>query len=604
MRWVYPLVIAIACAATYSNVFDGPFVFDDIPSIARNVNIRSLTPLASAAGIGLKDDITIAGRPLPALTFAANYAISGLHIWSYRLGNLLIHIAAALLLFGILRRTLASPPCAERFAAHADPLAFCVALLWAVHPLQPTSVTYVVQRVESLMGLFALLTLYAAIRAASSPRTAAWSALAILACMLGMTCKEGMVVVPVLVLLYDRIFLAGGFVTALRSRTALYVGLAASWIVLALLVLTSPRAGIAAGLANALSPLEYLRIQMWAIPHYLRLCFWPAPLTLDYGNTTVGVDLPTSLPVVAVGAALLVALGIGTLVALLKNRPVGFLGAWFFLLLAPSSSLIPLPFEPAAEHRMYLPLAAVLSLAVLCLYRVLRSATARLPVAITVSFIAAAALCVCTYQRNALFRDEVQLWSADAQHNPTNVRVQTNLALAHTRAGNVAGAMEHYQAALRLRPADPEALFGMGNALLGESRFEESAAYSRRAIEARPRFAEALSILGEALRYLDRAAEAIPYFQKSLEIDASSGATHAGLADALAIAGRCAAAEPHYRQALAMIPDDPAVHLHLARCLAVLNRRAEAIEQLRAACRRWPEIPELRSALAELQGSR
>src|SRR5208337_2368430 len=101
------------------------------------------------------------------LSLALNYAVSGFDVRGYHVTNLAIHLAAALLLFGIVRRTATTfqgsrpepttPPA-------ATPIALAVALLWAVHPLQTESVTYVVQRAESLMGLFYLLTLYCFLR--------------------------------------------------------------------------------------------------------------------------------------------------------------------------------------------------------------------------------------------------------------------------------------------------------------------------------------------------------------------------------------------------------------------------------------------------------
>ena len=80
---------------------------------------------------------------------------------SYHAGNLLIHLLAALTLFGIVRRTLLLPALRDRFGGASTGLAAAAALIWALHPLQTESVTYIVQRAESLMGLCYLLTLYA-----------------------------------------------------------------------------------------------------------------------------------------------------------------------------------------------------------------------------------------------------------------------------------------------------------------------------------------------------------------------------------------------------------------------------------------------------------
>ena len=108
----------------------------------------------------------VTGRPLLNLSLALNYAAGGLDIRGFHAANLAIHLAAALLLFGILRRTLLLPAMRDRFGAAATPLAPAVAMLWAVHPLQTESVTYIAQRAESLVGFFYLFALYALIRGA------------------------------------------------------------------------------------------------------------------------------------------------------------------------------------------------------------------------------------------------------------------------------------------------------------------------------------------------------------------------------------------------------------------------------------------------------
>src|SRR5205085_5114509 len=130
-----------------------------------------------------------------------------LDVTGYRVLSLAVHLAAGLALFGVIRRTLMSEWLRDRFGAAATPLAFAAALVWTVHPLNTEAVTYVVQRGESLAGLFLLLTLYCAIRG--------WHAAAVTACALGMGSKETMIVAPALVVLWDRLFRSEG---ARRSR--------------------------------------------------------------------------------------------------------------------------------------------------------------------------------------------------------------------------------------------------------------------------------------------------------------------------------------------------------------------------------------------------
>ena len=145
----------------------GVFVLDDDVSIVHNPNIRALWPLSGALSAPV--EATVAGRPIVSLSLAVSYALGGLDDrWGFHAVNLLIHLAAALVLFGVTRRTMLAWMQRQRSAPGADAaptgVALAIALIWCVHPLQTGAVTYIVQRSESLMGLFYLLTLYCAIR--------------------------------------------------------------------------------------------------------------------------------------------------------------------------------------------------------------------------------------------------------------------------------------------------------------------------------------------------------------------------------------------------------------------------------------------------------
>ena len=160
-------VIVLAVWAAYANSLSTPFVFDDLKSITQNSTIRQLWPLTDV--LSPPPHATGAqGRPVVNLSFAINYAIGGLAVRGYHVTNLLIHALAGLALFGIVRRTFSRPGLRESFGRGAMPLALTVSLVWVLHPLQTESVTCVVQRSESLMGLFYLLTLYGFIRAVES----------------------------------------------------------------------------------------------------------------------------------------------------------------------------------------------------------------------------------------------------------------------------------------------------------------------------------------------------------------------------------------------------------------------------------------------------
>jgi hypothetical protein len=234
---------------------------------------------------------------------------------------------------GVIRRTLLLPRLRERFGRDATNLALVVALLWILHPLQTEAVTYVVQRVESLMGLFYLLTLYCFIRSLEPARARRWHWLAVGACLLGVGTKEVMVTAPVLLLLYDRTFVAGAFRRAWAERRGSHLALAATWLPLvALVASTGWNRGGTAGFNVGISPSANWLTQFEAVVRYLGLAVWPRPQVFDYGPfwyDTVTVVWWQSLVV-----GLLLGL---TVLAVFKKPAAGFLGAWFFGILAVTS---------------------------------------------------------------------------------------------------------------------------------------------------------------------------------------------------------------------------------------------------------------------------
>ncbi len=413
----FPVLIVAAVLLAYCNIFQAPFVLDDLPSIAGNPTIRSwdtaLTPPVTSS---------THGRPVLNLSFALNYIISAGRVWSYHLVNLLIHLANALLLYTIVRRTVAGratptdPGAAAEASAPATYIAGSVALLWAVHPLVTSAVTYTVQRAESLAGLFLLVTLYSFMRFVSDDgrHRTFFGVLSIASCFLGMATKEVMVVAPVMVCLYDRTFVAGSFAAALRRRRY-YLSLVACWVPLAILVLNTHGRGGTAGFGAGVSAWGYAVTQAPAIAHYIRLVFWPYPLIFYYGTYIV------SAPLRVIPQALLVfVLLAGTLWALRRRPKLGFLGAAFFLLLAPSSSVVPVITETVAEHRMYLALVPVIVLLVVGLY-------SRFPRAAPgVSLVLAGGLAVLTFSRNASYESALRLWTATVAADPGNPWAHNN----------------------------------------------------------------------------------------------------------------------------------------------------------------------------------
>lgn len=407
----------------------------------------------------------MAGRPLPTWLTAVNYRLGGLDPFGYHAVNVLLHLANALLLFGLIRRTGA-----------AALFAFSAALLWMVHPLATEAVNYVVQRTELMMAAALLATLYAAVRFAEKPRSP-WGRLSVAACALGMASKEVMGVAPVLVLLYDRVFLSDSWRDLFNKRRRYYAALAATWIILAALLSTQPRLTTAGWSVSGMSPWEYLLTQSKVVLHYIRLSFWPHPLVLDYADWPVAHSWKEVWACLAAVSGLLVLTGWG----LAKRSVLGFLGAWFFLILAPTSSIMPIVTELAAERRIYLPLAGIMVVVVAALWRF----CGRFLFGLSVAFLALV-LSLATLHRHAAYASERIMLEDILAKRPNNARAYYNLALVFYKQANAAASENALRKAIALKPDYAEAHNNLGVLLESEGRKAEALACYEEAVRLNP----------------------------------------------------------------------------------------------------------------------
>jgi tetratricopeptide (TPR) repeat protein len=581
------VLIAVAAIAAYANSFEVPFLFDDTPSILQNQTIRHLGAIGTVLSPPAKGGATTSGRPLLNLSLAINYALSGRHVWSYHAFNLLVHILAGLTLFGLARRTL------ERLKLpSAAGLACAIALLWTLHPLQVESVTYIVQRAESLAGLLYLLTLYAFVRGADEG-SRPWFGLSVAACALGMATKETMVTAPVIVFLYDRTFISGTFGAAWKGHRRLYLGLAATWLLLAWFVLgTGGNRGGSIGFGVGVPWWKYTLSQFRAIVTYLRLSVWPHPLIFDYGT-----EWAQGAADVVPYALVVVFLVAGTIWAL-RHRPVlGFLGCWFFIILAPTSSIVPGIRQTTAEHRMYLPLAAILALLVVGLGRAagrLRSARQARGLLLAVAATAAAGL---TLARNHDYRSERAIWTDTVAQQPANGYAHYNLGVVVLQESGPKDAIREFRAAIRIEPRYVEAHNNLGIALLDAGRVDEAIAEYQEALRLRPGFAQAHNNLGNAFAQSGRLADGIAELREALRLQPDYPDAELNLGIALQQVGQMAEAIGRYQQALRLQPDYPDAHDDLGNALLASGRVPEAMEQFHEALRLDSSDTEARNSL-------
>ncbi len=507
------LIIAAGLLA-YHNSLGGPFIFDDIESIPENPTIQHI----GDALFGPNDGQAVQRRPVVNVSLAINYWLGGLEPGGYHIFNLIVHILTGLLLFGIVRRTL------TLIVKSSTSVALAIALIWVVHPLTTDAVTYVIQRTELLAGLFYLLCLYCGIRSVNSERKIWWYAAATLSCALGMGSKEVVVSAPVIVLLYDRIFLGGSFKKVFQQRWLLYVGLASCWLIMAGLIPHGQEGTVIFG-RGAMS-LAYAATQFKSISTYLGLCFWPSPLVLDYGyfvSTTFEQILPYAILIIALLAATAWSL---------RYRPrIGFLGLCFFSILAPSSSFVPLLRQMTAEKRMYLPLAAVIVLVVICIYSVGKYVLSRLVnsndrrktlgtiMGWALVGIVVVVLGKVTIERNWDYRSEFSIWDDTVSKKPDNYRAYVSRGVAHFNKGREELAIGDFEQAIKWNPNYFLAYNSRGFAYESMGKYELAIADFTKTIELKPSFTPAHANRGLAYSKMGKQELAIQDFSRAIELN-------------------------------------------------------------------------------------
>jgi len=623
--WLAALIV-VAGLLAYLNALGHPLVFDDPSTIGGNASIRTVT--GSIRG-GPEQSAT-AGRPLVNLTFAINYALHGTAPWGYHAFNLGIHLLCALLVFALLRRMLAFPFAATWVGDSGSQLAGTVALLWVVHPLNSEIVNYATQRTEALMALAILTTLYCGVRALGDSRPGRWQVASVVACAAGMACKESMVTAPVMMLILESAFTRQSPIAVVRKRTAYYGALFATWIVLAALIVEGPR-WRSAGFSSGMSPITYLLEQPRLIVRYLRLVLAPTGLVLDYGEPATRALGSVVVPGLAVLALLAL-----TLVAWWLAPLLGLCGTWFFVTLAPTSSIVPIATEVGAERRMYLPLIALLLLLVLVVSRLIRHIGALSRTRWTGGLLAGASCLVfagLTVSRNAEYREPLRLWRTVIERWPGSARGHYNYGIELVAAGRRAEgideyrralpgsadahyalgfelqsdgrydeALDQYRAFIAQKPLDitvPRAYHQIGRTLMLQGRHADALAAFEDALARNPRDPGALGGRGDALLALERLPEAVTAYQGYLRAFPNSADGMMNLGLALVRLDRDAEARDLFAVVVQLKPDNVAAHVNLAYALANTGRYADSVREFRRAA----ELEKDPAARADIQAA-
>jgi Flp pilus assembly protein TadD len=577
---LFLLSLALIVILSYANTLGSPFIFDSRNNIESNPHIRiSKITLDNLADAAFKSPLK--KRPLSNISFALNYYLNGYNVVGYHVVNILIHISAGFILYFFVKTTLRTPALRSRYR-NAMWISFFAAAVWMIHPLQTQSVSYIVQRMNSLCAMFYILSilLYARFRLSEQQKNKWWLfSGCILAGVLSLASKEIAATLPVFIVIYEWYFFRDLDLKWLKKHIPLLAGCLLLAAVIALILLgNNPLDRILQGYKSRDFTLtQRLLTEPRVIIFYLSLLLWPHPsrLNLDHDFT-----LSNSLtdPLTTFFAILTIAALIGLAVATArKQRLLSFCILWFFGNLVIESSFIAL--EIVFEHRVYLPSMMFSLIVALVAYRWVKPWWLQAVLLVTLVTVGA----VWTYERNTVYSDRIAFWQDCVNKSPRKARPYNNLGVALADQGHHKEAIGEYRKALQIDPHYPDPIGNIGLSLAEQGKVAESITQFLKAIEIEPNDAKTLNNLGASLIVMQRYAEAVQYLSKALTLDPYHAHAHNNLGVALQRQGRIAEAVDHFSIAVKLDPDYAKAYNNLGIALANQGRFKEASEQFSAA---------------------
>jgi tetratricopeptide (TPR) repeat protein len=547
------LLIAVVGLLAYSNTFHSPFQWDETRFILDNPVVKDLSYFAdtSKAG-GLEYYSALKSRYVGYLTFALNWRIDGPDVAGYHVVNLIIHIVNAFLVYFFVILTFRTPFLANgRLREHSHKIAFFTSLLFIAHPLQTEAVTYIFQRLASLVTLFYLSSMvtYLVFRLQSERKTndagkyrsAVFYLLSLFFAVLAMKTKENAFTLPIVMVLYELFFFQG----AAKKRVLPLIPFLLTLLIipLTLVALNRPAGEIMSQMKNpasfgyqGISGKVYLLTQSRVVVTYIRLLFLPINQNIDYDYPRYQSFL---LPGVFLSLLFLAALVFIGLYLYYRSRlrpdlrPVSFGLFWFFTTLSVESGIIPIPMI-ICEYRVYLPSVGVFLAITSALFVIagkFRDKKAQ-------SFMAAFLILVViffsagTYARNWTWGSNVRLWKDVAQKSPRNARGHYNLGNAYKSEGRIDNAIEQYRIALRLEPAKTEAHDNLGIAYAMKGDFAKAVAEFQLALQSNFYSPNIYNNLGTAYVKMGFFDKAIEYYKMAIAIKPDDARYRKHLAEA------------------------------------------------------------------------
>jgi protein O-mannosyl-transferase len=593
-------IIVLAAFALYGSALSHAFIFDDLRSIVENPYIRNLRNVSLLLqGI---QSYTGPYRALPTITFAVNYHFHQLNVLGYHLVNLILHILSGILVYLISRHLFrlaskteeAFPEGKQEVRNRMDNVfPLLTALIFIIHPIQVNTVTYIVERNEGMAGFFFLLTFFLFIKGSfqqGRKKMIYWcgAGLSFLGSVLS---KEIGFMLPIVLILFDLIFVCQTREETMK-RWKIYLPIFLFPTLYGLFFLKGGVWGllIKGSRGWQWSPLwEHLLTEANVIIQYFKLIFLPLPgwLNIDHDMeiSKTLMEYPTWISV-SVHLALLVLAAI----FFRKRKLISFSIGWFYLILAPTSSIIPI-WDVMVEYRLYLPLFAyglLLALSLKSLSRFLsRKGSKRFGRNLVWGLVI---LMLCFYswvtlERNKVLKDDLSLWTDASKKSPDKYRPKINLVNAYIRRGFYDQAIEESLALLKKYPNDHEVYNALGISHRRQREYDQAIDCFQKSIRINSKSVFAYYNLGVIFLEQKKFDQAIETFGTALQVVPSYAKAYNNLANALAMKGLLDEAIQKEKEAIRIDPVTAEFRYNLARFYEDKNRVAEATQAYKEALR-------------------
>ncbi|MFP4040158.1 MAG: tetratricopeptide repeat protein [Desulfosudaceae bacterium] len=614
----------------YAGSRNSPFVFDDTNNIAENPHIR-LTEISRQSLADVLKSRSI-NRPFANLTFAFNYYFHQYDTAGYRAVNLVIHVFTAFLVYLLARLTYALIRKETSFVP------FLAALLWLAHPLHTQSVTYIVQRMNSLAAMFYLLTLVCYIKArlissseVSHPiRPVFPLMIGTISAGLSFASKEIAATLPVILFLYEWYFFQGLDRAWLKQKIK-WIAVAAALLTAAALIYlgSEPLQRIMAGYEKqAFTPAQRLLTEPAVIIYYLSLLLWPHParqiLYYDFPLST-GLWSPPITSLALMALATLIVLAIYTA---RRDRLISFAVIWFLGTLVIESSFIGLAL--IFEHRTYLPSVFPLIALTGLYFRIRRFNKSALVIICVIISLAG----LGTYTRNKIWQSDLLLWKDVVKKSPHQAlpynglglahqnkgdyeaavryfktaiskglregRVYNNLGLAYKDMGKYDTAIKYFKTAISKDPTCGQAYSALGYILSGKGQLEEATRMMRTALKHEPDNSQAHNNMGNIFLLKKKFNQAAEHYQKAIEINPEYGEAHINLGYVRLLQSETEPALNHFLRALALDSDNTLAHKYAGDIYLKHDKKDQALYHYKAALSRQPDNINILKQLAYL----